>query len=359
MPNDAWQRVTTASQPLRVKFGVDPTRDRLHVGHFVPLRFCRQLQDAGHELDLVLGTLTAQLGDPSGHDTARPILGEAQVKANAERLLEVCHRVLRPGFRVHRNHEFVDDMSVPQFLTELAGRTTVAAMLARDGFRRRMAAGRPIGLHELLVPLLQGWDSVRIDSQVEVGGTDQLFNFQVARNLQQARDEPAQILLMTPMIDGTDGRQMSKSRGNTIWLDEVPEEMFGQILSISDEVMDQWWEVFVDEDTPRPDHPRNRKHTLALDLITQIHGDAAARAAAAHFQRVVIDKRIPPDAETIAPDDLVSLVVQVRGGSKSAARRLIEGGGVRVDGQVVRDVLHVPPSGALVRVGRRRVVRMS
>lgn len=358
MPDDALHRVESASAPLRVKFGIDPTRDRLHIGHFVPLRLCRQLQDAGHELDIILGTLTAQLGDPSGQDATRPFLDPAAVQANADRLVAGLHQVLRPGFRVHRNDRFLQHKSIDWFLTEIASRTTVAAMLARDGFRRRVANQQPIGLHELLVPLIQGWDSVHVQSEVEVGSTDQLFNFQVARTLQQRHGQPPQVLLMTPLIRGTDGRKMSKSFDNAVWVDERPAEMFGQILSIPDEVMDEWWEVFTDDSVERPEHPRDRKHALAHELVRQLHGPSSAQAAKADFTTRFVERGVPEEVPIVDATDLLALVVRVRGGSRSEARRLIAGGGVRVDDVPVRTPEAEPPSGAVVRVGRRHLVRI-
>jgi tyrosyl-tRNA synthetase len=324
----------------------------------VPLRLCRQLQEQGHTLDLVLGTLTAQLGDPSGQDKTRPILDEAEVKANADSLLAQCRKVLLPGFTVHRNHEFVENMSIPMFLTRLAARITVAGMLSRDGFRRRMDSGQAISLHELLVPLLQGWDSVKLRAEVEIGGTDQLFNFQVARRLQEAEGQKPQVALMTPVIRGTDGRKMSKSFGNTIWLDEIPEEMFGQVMSIPDDVMEEWIPLLCDRDLSTITHPRDRKRALALDLVTQLHGPVAAEEALAHFQRVVVNHAAPNEVPVVPKNDLVTLVAAVRGESRGKARRLIEGGGVRVDGLKVLDHKVEPSSGSLVKVGKRVFVRV-
>ena len=339
-----------------MKFGIDPTRDRLHLGHFVPLRLARKLQKQGHELDLVLGTLTAQLGDPSGQDKTRPILTEEDCRANADKLLEQCQRVLLPGFRVHFNHTFVESMSVPMFLSRLAAKVTVASMLARDGFRRRMDAGQSIALHEFLVPLLQGWDSVVIKAEVEIGGTDQLFNFQVARQLQGAEGQKSQMALMTPVIRGTDGRKMSKSFGNTIWLDEVPEQIFGQVMSISDEVMDEWIPLLTEGiDDP---HPMKRKKALARDLVSQLHGPGAAAQAQAHFESVVQRGEVQ-DVGEFPAEPLIIMVSKVRGESRTKARKLIQGGGVQLDGSKVFDLDVVPPVGALLRVGKRRFVRVT
>ena len=360
LPADTLTRIAASKRPLRIKFGIDPTRDRLHLGHFVPMRVARSMQDQGHELHLILGTLTAQLGDPSGQDTTRPILDEAVVKANAEKLLGQCQQVFRPGFVVHRNHEFVDAMSVPFFLMRLAGRITVKGMLSRNGFRSRMEADQAIGLHELLVPLLQGWDSVEVRADVEIGGTDQLFNFQVARQLQEAEGQTPELCVMTPVIRGTDGRKMSKSFDNAIWLDEAPEQMFGKVMSVSDEVMDEWIGLLTDLDpTTLPAHPMERKVALARAIVTQLHGSDAADAADAHFTRTVRERVVlDTDCAEAPATDLLTLVVTVRGESRSRSRKLIQGGGVRVDGAKVLDHTMTPDVGSLIRVGKRKVVRV-
>lgn len=340
-----------------MKFGIDATRDRLHLGHFVQLRLCRALQARGHALDLVLGTLTGQLGDPSGRDRTRPVLSADEVRDNADGLLAQCERVLLPTFRVHRNHELARDLSVPDFLVRLAGRFTVAGLLARDGFRRRMEADHPIAAHELLVPLLQGWDSVVLRSEVEIGGTDQLFNFQIARALQRAEGLPVQDVLMLPLIRGTDGRKMSKSFGNAVWIDEPPDEMFGQVMSVPDDVMEEWLPVLTDL-ADLPEHPMARKKTLAADIVRQLHGGEAAEAAEASFARTVQRKELPEVRTELASSDLVTLVAAARSTSRSRARQLLESGGVRIGEQIVRDPSRVAAPGEVVRIGRRLAVRV-
>ncbi len=356
-PPTATERISRSSHPLRVKFGIDPTRDRLHLGHFVPLRVARKMQEQGHDLHLILGTITAALGDPSGQDKTRPILSEEEVRSNADSLLKQVERVLLPGFQVHRNHEFVEALSVPFFLTRLASKVTVTNMLSRDGFRRRNEAGQAIALHELLVPLLQGWDSVQVQAEVEIGGTDQLFNFQVARQLQESEGQAPQDCVMTPVIRGTDGRKMSKSFDNAIWLDEAPEQMFGKIMSISDEVSEEWAGLLTSI-TEFPAHPMEHKKMLAWDIVRQLRGAAAADKAQAHFEASVQRQERPSDMPQVAQAPLVSLVAEVRGESRSKARKLIQGGGVRIDGEKHLDVEGVPALGSVVRVGKRVFVRV-
>ena len=305
-----------------------------------------------------MGTLTGRLGDPSGRDRTRPVLTEAAVAANAAALLAQCHRVLLPGFRAHHNHAFVEGMSVPTFLVRLAGRFTVAGLLARDGFRARWEAGAPIAAHELLVPLIQGWDSVVLRTEVEIGGTDQLFNFQIARRLQRAEGQAAQVALMKPLIAGADGRKMSKSLGNTVWLDEPPESMFAQIMAIRDAQIDSWRAHLTDL-RPGGSGPMSEKLALAEDIVAQLHGAPAAALAAAAFERIVRRKGLPDEVpEVAAGDDLVALVARVREVSRSGARKLIVGRGVRIDGACVVDPLHVPRPGDVVRIGKRHAVKI-
>lgn len=342
------------ARPLRVKFGIDPTRDRLHLGHFVPLRVVRSLQEQGHEVHLVLGTFTACMGDPSGQDKTRPFLAPETVRANGERILERVQPLLLPGIHVHRNHEWFDAMSVPFLLMRLAGRFTVANLLSRDGFRQRVEDGKPIGLHELVVPLLQGWDSVELRADIEIGGTDQLFNFATTRELQVAEGQKPEVCLMTPVIAGTDGRKMSKSFDNCIFLDEAPEEIFGKVLSISDTVMEEWIPLLTEGVSET--HPMGRKKALAFDIIRQTHGIEAAQAAQTHFESTVQRKEVV-GVISHAPGTLLDVVASVQNISRTEARRLILNGAVKVDGVPHTD-FHGVVSEGLVRVGKRTVVRI-
>jgi len=327
----------------------------LHLGHFVPLRICRELQEQGHKLDLILGTFTAQLGDPSGQDKTRPFLTEEVTKRNAEKLLVQASKVLLPGFEVHRNHEFVKDMNIPFFLSRLASKFTVANMMARDGFKRRSEAGAPISLHEFLVPLLQGWDSVVLDSDIEIGGTDQLFNFQVARSLQESEGQKPESCILTPIIRGTDGRKMSKSFNNTIWLDEKPEEMFGQVMSIPDSVTDEWVELLTSL-TNLPGHPMVKKKLLAWDIVRQLHGEVAACQAQKLFEARVQRKEAPREMPVVDSDFLLKIVAVIRNESNNRARKLICQGGVSVNDEKILDPLFFPESGSQIKIGKRKFV---
>lgn len=288
------------------------------------------------------------MGDPTGQDKARPILSSEQVKLNAERILEQVSRVLKPGFHVHRNHEWFETMNVPFLLANLASKFTVSNMMSRDGFKKRGQAG--VSVHELLVPMLQGWDSVVLNADVEIGGTDQLFNFQTARELQSREGQRPQVCLMTPVINGTDGRKMSKSFGNCIFLDEVPEEIFGKIMSVSDEVMDEWIPLLtngIDES-----HPMKRKKLLAFDIVSQIHGVDAAKAGQSHFESK-IQKGKPADVIEISETQIIDVIQKIRKCSKTVARNLLKSGAVSVDGIKVFDQTISFESGTVIKVGKR------
>jgi len=345
---------------LRVKLGIDPTRPDLHLGHLVPLRLARKLQEAGNSLDLVLGTFTAQLGDPSGQDQTRPILSEVEVQTNAEKILAQASKNLLPGFRVHRNHTFSEHMDIAFFLTRLAGNFTVANMLSRDGFRERTKRNQPIALHELLVPLLQAWDSVVLKTEVEIGGTDQLFNFQATRSLQEAHGQPPEFCLMTPIIRGTDGRKMSKSFGNVILLEEDYVQMYGQIMSISDEVAEEWIPLMTDLGTmPEVTHPMERKKLLARELVTQLHTEIDARIAALSFKVLVQEKGTPSNIPEVKSQPLLGVVAQARQESNSRARELIRSGAVSINGIKCQDLNRVPAKGTLVKIGKMLFVRIA
>lgn len=306
----------------------------------------------------MLGTLTGRLGDPTGRDTTRPVLDAGQAVANAEALLALCHRVLLPGFGIHRNHTFVASMDVPELLTRLASRVTVARMLSRDGFRRRVEAGAAIGIHELIVPLLQGWDSVVLRAQVEIGGHDQLFNFQIARHLQRAEGLQPQACLMVPLLQGHDGQKMSKSAGNAVFVDDPPAELFGQILSVSDPIADHWRTLLTDLPPPGVP-PLQAKKALAHQLVALLHGAEAADQARAHFERTVQGRRPPEELQQLPAADLITLIAAVRGSSRGAARRLLSQGAVAVDGVRVDDPALRPAVGAVLRIGRRCFVQIA
>ena len=320
----------------------------------VPLRVVRKLQNAGLDCDLVLGTLTAQLGDPSGQDKTRPFLPWDDVEMNAARLSEMVFKVLdRDKTKTHWNHTFVADMPIPVFLTTLVSKFTVASLMARDAFRKRGESG--VRMHELLVPLLQGWDSVKLETELEVGGNDQLFNFQVTRDLQSAHGQKPEDCILTPIINGTDGRKMSKSFDNCVWLDDSPTDVFGKTMSIPDEQVEQWAALLTDLDIEwlRTLHPMVAKKTLALTLTQALHGFEAGPGAAETFERNIQRKTVPDEMPDVSRGTLISIVVTMRECSKSAARKLLAAGAIKVDGVKIMDLDFVPEGGAVIQAGKR------
>jgi tyrosyl-tRNA synthetase len=342
------------SPSKRVKFGIDPTFPRLHLGHFVPLRLLRQLHAQGHEITIVLGTFTAQLGDPSGRDTTRPILSPEEVMKNATSIFQQVDKILGFQFEVFWNHLLHEKTTVPTFLN-IVSNFTLAHMTSRNAFADRIENGHSIGMHELLVPICQGLDSVHLRTEIEVGGQDQLFNFGIARRLQEIDEQKPQACMMLPIINGTDGRKMSKSLGNCIFLDEHPNDIFGKVMSIPDQVMMEWWPLLCESEPV--DKPIESKKILARSIVEQIHNTGVADAAVAHFEQVIQNKVLPEKLPIIEADTLLWSVCFLRKCSKTEARRLIEAGAVRVDdAKIVEDCF--VKSGQIVKVGNRHFGRV-
>lgn len=346
------------SPPKRVKFGIDPTFPRLHLGHFVPLRLVKKMMREGHRCTIVLGTFTAQLGDPSGRDTTRPILSAQEVENNATAITRQIWQALGTDdiciFHNHRLHNF---MCVPEFL-KLASKFTLAHMTSRDAFAKRIEEGNSIALHELLVPICQGMDSVHLQAEIEIGGQDQLFNFQVARRLQQEQGQKPQANILLPIINGTDGRKMSKSLGNCIFLDEVPADIFGKVMSISDAVMEEWFPLFVDFTVSEDVHPMDKKKMLATEIVAQLHGVEAAFKAGENFLTTIQKKELPDDIPTISVSTALDAVVTMAGISRNAGRQLLRAGAVRIDGAKVTDEAHPVRPGQIVKCGKREFARI-
>ena len=362
--------------PLRVKLGLDPTAPDVHLGHAVVLRKLRQFQDLGHEAILLLGGATAVLGDPTGKDKMRPRLTESQVAANAQTYLDQAGHVLNlERLKVANNADWYQKFGFQQFI-ELGARSTVAQMIERDLFQRRLQDGNPIGIHEFLYPLLQGWDSVELNADIELGGSDQLFNLLMGRDLQSQVGQRPQVCLTMPLLVGLDGTQkMSKSLGNYIGLTFEAEEIFGKVMSIPDELMENYFLLLTDltEDEIQKQlalHPREAKANLGERLASWLRGEDAGRAAREHFDRVFKERQVPKDIpEVMIPTSdtvdggigIVALLVKVGfAKSNSEARRLIQGKGIRVDGTVVEhletevDVRAEP----MLQAGKRRFVRV-
>ncbi|NPV07277.1 MAG: tyrosine--tRNA ligase [Anaerolineae bacterium] len=364
-----------SGEKLRLKQGFDPSKPDLHIGHAVGLRKLRQFQDLGHVVVLVVGDWTAQIGDPSGRDESRQMLSREEVLANAETYMNQFFKVVdRERTEVRWQSEWYEGFSLADVL-DLTSRFTLAQMMAHDTFRRRYENGLPITLMELMYPLLQAYDSVMIRADVEFGGTDQKFNNLAGRELQAAMGQRPQDVLLVPLLLGTDGRKMSKSFGNTIDLDDPPEEMYGKVMSLADGVLfDYFWLV---TDVPEEEiaamkkaisegaNPRDLKMRLAREIVTQMHSAEAAQKAEAEFVRVFQRQELPEDMpEVRVPQGATvmdAIVTAELAGSRSEARRLIEQGGVYLDGDRVEALdtaVSFADGSRVLRVGRRRFVRL-
>ncbi|MFZ2112245.1 MAG: tyrosine--tRNA ligase [Solirubrobacteraceae bacterium] len=360
----------STGRPLRVKFGIDPTAPDIHLGHAVVLRKLREFQDAGHLVVLIIGDYTARVGDPSGRSTLRPMLSESEIEANAATFQQQALKILdsSPGrLEVRRNGEWLD-MSMVDLLA-LVRTTTVAQILEREDFAKRWSASEPISMLELLYPLLQGYDSVAIHADVELGGTDQKFNLLLGRDVQRAYGQPEQAIMTMPILVGTDGtRKMSKSLGNHIGVTDEAEDMYGKVLSIPDEAMGEYYRLLLGREPDGELPPREAKRALARELVGWLHSSDEALRAERAFDRVFVQRGAPEQIEELvfgAPDGVVhlpGLIADAFGMSRSEARRLIDQGGVSLDQQaLVADEHDLPVErldGAVLRVGKRRFRRL-
>ncbi len=365
------ERSGSESQPLRVKFGIDPTAPDIHLGHVVVLQKLREFQDAGHLVVLIIGDYTARVGDPSGRSALRPMLEPEEIERNALTFQDQAFKVIdRDRTEVRRNGEWLD-MPMDSLL-RLLRNVTIAQVLERDDFQQRIEAGRPISLLELLYPVLQGYDSVAVDSDVELGGTDQKFNLLFARDVQQTYGKQPQAIVTMPILPGTDGeRRMSKSYDNYIGVTEPPEEIFGKVMRVPDSAMDTYYELLLGEGRDRSSAAVDAKRALARRLVARFHGDDAATAAEQHFDRLHREHRPPEDVEEVVlSSDLVSdgavhlpaLIAAHFGKSRSEARRLLEQGGVKLDGdQLGPEALDLDVArleGGVLQVGKRQFRRI-
>jgi tyrosyl-tRNA synthetase len=359
-------------RPLRVKLGIDPTTADIHLGHTVVLGKLAEFQAAGHTVVLIVGDFTARVGDPSGRSASRPVPTAEEIEVNAATYQEQAYKILDPErTEVRRNSEWLQ-MGIADVL-RLMGGTTVARLLERDDFQKRMAANAPIAAHELLYPLLQGYDSVAVEADVELGGTDQKFNLLFGRDVQSAYGVPQQSILTMPILVGTDGVQkMSKSLGNYIGVTDAPAEMFGKLMSIPDEAMDEYFRLLLGAEG-LPDGPPNLvKRELGRRIVDRFHGAGAGSGAEAAFDQVFVQRSAPDDMPAVALGDyggeggqvhLPRLIAGAFGLSTSEARRLISQGGVQLDGeQLATEPLDVPAkalAGRVLQVGKRRFAKLS
>jgi tyrosyl-tRNA synthetase len=367
---------------LRVKLGIDPTAPDIHLGHAVVLGKLRKFQDAGHRVVLIVGDYTARVGDPSGRSSLRPMLSPQEIDANAATFQEQALQILDANperLEVRRNSEWLD-MPMAEML-KLVGTTTAAQLLERDDFAKRWSANEPISMLELMYPLLQGYDSVAIDADVELGGTDQKFNLLLGRDIQRAYGKPQQAVLTMPILVGVDGHQkMSKSLGNQIGVTDAPQEMYGKTMSIPDEALGEYYRLLIDSRAPSAGggpsatdardglSARDAKRALARRLVAWLHSEAAAAEAESHFDRVFVQRSVPEEIEDAHFDcsegmvHLPGLIAQEFGVSRSEARRMIDQGGVSLGEIPVPAGSHDAPceqaDGQILKVGKRRFRRL-
>ncbi len=367
---DKFAEARRAGRPLRVKLGIDPTAPDIHLGHAVVLRKLRELQDAGQLVVLIVGDYTARVGDPSGRSALRPMLSDLEIAANAATFREQALRILDPDparLEVRFNGEWLDMPMVE--LLRLVGTTTVAQLLERDDFAQRYSARAPISMLELLYPLLQGYDSVAVRSDLELGGTDQKFNLLLGRDIQRAYGQPSQAILTMPLLVGVEGRRkMSKSLGNHIGITEPPAEIYGKTMSIPDEVVGDYFRLLLAREAPAGASPRDAKRELARGIVSWLYSPAAAAAAQDEFDLVFVHRRAPgemPEARIAPADGLVHLPAVIAdefGFSRAHARRLIDQGAVSLGAVAVNSHEYDAPAeradGQVLRVGKRRFRRL-
>ncbi|HSU23037.1 MAG TPA: tyrosine--tRNA ligase [Variovorax sp.] len=379
LPEAEWvrklQRCETSGVPLRIKLGLDPTAPDIHIGHTVVLNKMRQLQDLGHTVIFLIGDFTTTIGDPSGRNSTRPPLTREQIEANAQTYYRQASLVLDPArTEIRYNSEWCDPLGA-RGLIQLAAKYTVARMMERDDFDKRFKGGQSISVHEFLYPLLQGYDSVALKSDLELGGTDQKFNLLMGRHLQQEHGQEPQCILTMPLLEGLDGvEKMSKSKGNYIGVTEEPNAMFAKVLSISDDLMWRWYTLLsfrslADIDALRAEvaagrNPKDAKVALAREITARFHSAAAADAAEQDFvnrSKGGVPDEMPEVSLSGAPLGIAQLLKQAGlAPSTSEGNRLIDGGGVRVDSAVVSDRgLKLDPGRYVVQVGKRKFARVT
>ena len=367
LPEGALEAKLKLGRPLRVKLGIDVTSPDIHIGRGIPLQRMRAFQDEGHKAVFIVGDYTTRIGDPSGRSSERPILSDEEIDANAQRYLEQAKVILRDDpelLEVRYNGEWLSKLSYAD-VVRLGRIVTVARMLERDDFEKRYRAGEPISVSELLYPLMQAYDSVAIEADVELGGTDQLYNLLAGREVMEAYGLEPQVVLTTPLLLSWDGEKMSSSVGNNIPLLMAPEEQFGRTMRISDDQLEQWYALVMEGPVPEGD-PLEAKLALARFIVGRSHGEEAAGAAEEHFNRVVRERRAPEEVPehplpAADPVHLPALLADAFGLSRSEGRRLIAEGGVKLDGDPVSE-LDLPRerlSGAVLQAGKRRFVRLN
>jgi tyrosyl-tRNA synthetase len=368
LPEGELERKLASGRPLRVKLGIDVTAPQVHVGHAIPLQRMAAFQRAGHVGVLIIGDYTTRIGDPSGRSSERPILSDEEIDTNARTYLAQAAQILDTSpekLEVRMNGEWLATLDFAE-VVRLTRTITVARLLERDDFQARFEARSPISVSELLYPFMQAYDSVAIRADVELGGTDQLYNLLAGRDVMQAYGLEPQVALTTPLLIGLDGQKMGASLGNYIGLTDPPEEQFGKTMRISDELLPDYYRLVMESDVdPVSLEPLEAKLELARFVVRRSHGDEGAREAEAHFTRVVREGQAPDEVQEAAlpagdPVHLPALIREIFGLSTSEARRLIAQGGVKLDGAATAD-LDIPRAaleGAILQVGKRQFARL-
>ena len=365
-----------AGRQLRIKLGLDPTSPDIHLGHTVVLRKMRQFQDLGHKAVLIIGDYTARIGDPSGQNSIRPMLSPEQIEQNAKSYFKQAGKILDTSedkLEIRYNSEWLEKLTLME-LIQLMAKKTVAQMLQRDSFKKRLQADEDVYMHEFLYPLMQGYDSVVVQSDVELGGTDQTFNNLIGRDIQRAYGQSPQVVITMPILVGLDGREkMSKSKGNYIGVTDEPNDMFGKVMSISDEMMENYFTLLTDLSADKiaelvnPDrtHPKEAKVLLGKTIVAQFYNDATAQLAAAQFEKVFAQGQLPDDipevkiaAEPIMASKLLLACKLVPSGGE--AKRMIKQSAVSIDGSKINDpnAQITPTEGMIIQVGKRKFAKL-
>ena len=363
-------------KPLRIYWGIDPTGSKIHLGHAVPLRKFKQFQDAGHEMIFLIGSFTAMIGDPSGQDKMREPLTSEKIEENFKTYQEQASKIVDfSKVKIVYNHEWLDEMKFKD-VVKLASNFTVQQMLERDMYQRRIKEGKPIGYHEFLYPIMQGYDSVVLDVDCEMGGNDQLFNMLAGRTLQQAYKKREKCVLTLKLLEGTDGRKMSKTYDNCIYLDDEASDMYGKVMSVNDDLMEQYFECCTDvpmEEVKKilQGNPRDAKARLAREIVTIYHDEKAAKTAEEEFLNVFKKGGLPEDMPEVTVKKgaiLIDVLVEQKlVASKSEARRLVEQGGIKVNDKPVSSIDATVEEGmtagasakeVIVKVGKRKFLKI-
>ena len=360
------EKKLNSGKKLRIKLGADPTSADLHLGHSVVLTKLRAFQDMGHTAVLVIGDFTAAVGDPSGRDSTRPMLSPEQIKQNAKTYTDQAFKVLDPSkTEIHFNSEWLNPFFTTKEILGTLSKVTLSQVLERDDFKKRMKAGNPISVLEVMYSLFQGQDSVALKADVELGGTDQIFNLLVGRQLQKNNGQEPQVVMTVPLLVGTDGvKKMSKSYGNYIGINDAPKDIFGKVMSISDELMMQYYELLTSEDLAavKAMHPMVAKKNLAKILTSRFHGAEAGQKELENFEQVFSKKELPTDLPTIKAEGQTYVSVLLAAGfakSKNEARRLIMQGGVKLNGEKILEEGPVQFDGeAVLQAGKKNFIKL-